>query len=351
MGKTNKFFKQVAILLSFSFGLALPSLADETFSANQAVSDFFISGDYNRNIWDPDGGGFFGTPLAGEDVLKRHKDNGYRIRGSSSYQSASGFGIQFDGVYTDKDIGAHEFTTVDLASHVYFRNDKFLIGVFGQYRHPTLTHNFPNIYGGPNILDIIVDVLADELAKISTPEQTFWGLETQGYFGDFTLNAQAGAQIFMNQHKPLGIADKALDHGYFATLGGTYFIGDNWKFDATVSHNSVRLNGDGLLGGALGLNNRLKQTNFALSTEARIPNTPMSFFARAERTNLDTGAGLDMNNDQITLGLKMSFGGAETLKAQNRSGASLNPVTMDPIGSVMMGNLFNVVNDNYNNLE
>jgi hypothetical protein len=321
--------KQTVLALSLATAFAAPVHADEVSDA-KGVSDFFISGDYNRNIWDA-------------DDFKRYKDNGYRIRGSASYQSTSGLGVQFDGVYTDKDIGYQEFSVTDIAGHVFFRNDRFLFGAFGQYRHPTLTHNFRST--GNSSEDACIDLSADEFAKVATPEQTFWGLETQGYFGDFTLNAQAGAQVFINQHKPYNVVPKLLDHGYFASLGGTYFIYDNWKVDAVISHNHIRTNGD--FGGLIGDGGSMKQSYFGLSTEGRIPNTPVSMFASAGRTNLDYGS-FGMNNDQITLGLKLSFGGAETLKSQNRSGASLNPVSMDPIGSVMMGTVFNGFYDNPN---
>lgn len=326
---TNQIFRKTAMALALTAAVSHTAMAEET-SVGQATSDFFISGDFNRNLWDP-------------DDARSSRNNGYRARASASYQSAGALGMQFDGVYTDKNLGSMEFSTTDLAAHFYVRNENFLFGVFGQYRQPNLTKNFRST-GEPSE-DASIDLSTDQIAKVATPQQSFFGVEGQGYFGDLTVSGQAGMQIFQNQARIYGQSPKLLDDGYVGTLSGTYFLHENWKVDLQVSHNRIRTNGSfGDIGGLGGLgNDDLKQTFYGFSSEARLPETPVSVFFSAGRTKLDAGS-FDMTNDQLSLGLKLSFGGADTLKAQNRRGASLNPVSLDPLGSVLVGTVFNEIN-------
>lgn len=264
--------------------------------------DTFVSGDLGRSNY------------RGEE-LPHYGDSDFNLRASSSYQNSNKFGAQFDGVYSKRNLGKANISTADLVSHLFYRNDRFLVGVFGQYRNPKL-----NMSTG----DISADISADFFSNLIVSEQAFWGAEGQAYFGDITVSGQLAKQEFINQKDLSG--QKILNDGYVASIKTRYFVKDNWKVEASYAYNNVNL-----------YQENLDQNTFGVATEYRFTDTPVSLYAQYNR-NEQGASDLSIDSNQILAGLKINFG-STTLKTLDRSGASLDPVSQSSTEALLVGNL------------
>lgn len=305
-------FKKTLLSALVASTFASAVYADEI---NGQPFDLFVSGDVGHSSYSPDG-----YPHVG--------DSDYNLRASASYQDPSKFGAQLDGVYSKRNIDKADISTADLAGHLFYRNDRFLIGVFGQYRNPKL-----NISSG----DPSADFFSRYAADIAVSEQAFWGAEGQAYFGDITVSGQLAKQEFINQ-KDISGQGTLLNDGYVANLKARYFIKDNWKVEASYAYNKININGVGIpVNGQL--TDSADQKTFGIGTEYRFTDNPVSLYAQYNRNELSIG-NWNVDSNQFLAGLKINFG-STTLKGRDQSGASLDPVSQTSTEGLLLGHYLN----------
>jgi len=259
------------------------------------------------------------------------RDNSYNIRGSFAYQGPSKLGVQFDAVYSQDKFKGSKMTTLDLAGHGFYRNDKFLVGLFGQYKQPKIHSNYISTginldLSGDNPIDsadLLVNSTIDSLSRTLASDQVFFGGEAQGYFGDLTLTGQIARQEFVNQKdfsSDVTNGGKVYKHGSVASAKADYFINNNWRVTGGFSYNTVDMLSDV----------SYDTKKYSLNTEYRLDNYPVSFYADYTRNKLSLELSDITQNkfdaDAIMLGMKWNFG-SDTLKSRNRSGASLDPIS------------------------
>lgn len=256
-----------------------------------------------------------GDNLGLEDAgLDDFDDFQAEVRTSASYQFAS-FGVQADMVFNYQSLDLPEvggFTildsvkTTDIAGHVFWRNDGFLIGAFGQY--------------GLTSADLFESVGLDV-------DRVYAGAEAQAYWGNFTLYAQAGYQSADLGFGGLGAGLDEVD-GFFVNAEARYFVTDNWKAFLKGGYNTASLDVEAL-------DFELDFDTFTVGggTEYRFDNSPISVFANAEYINSETDGLTDFglaeegefDSVKVMAGLKLNLG-TQTLIERDRSGASLDPV-------------------------
>lgn len=277
--------------------------------------DSFIAGDLGRGRYS-DGYGI------SDDQAVRFNDNSYGLRGSFAYTTASKVGVQFDGAFRKEDMKSAKLTNTDLAGHLFYRNERFLLGGIAQYSMPKVRNNLG--YGNSDessdaLFNLFIrDPSANELNKVATTDQAFFGVEGQGYFGDLTVTGQLARQEFINQKAPWSdiSSDSALfKHGLVATAKADYFINDNWKVDAKYTHNKTY----GDVSDSTG-------HNFKIGTEYLFTTQPISIYANYTHDKFDFLGQSEFKTDSVMAGIKIGFGGPSTLKARSQSGASLDPI-------------------------
>ena len=279
--------------------------------AKQDAFDTFVSGDIGRTNYSSDG-----FPNGN---LPNINSTDFNLRASASYTAPNNFGGQVDGVYSKRSLGRADVSTADIAGHLFYRNDKFLVGGFAQYRNPDFNYTSNDISS-----DLYVNVLANSFIS----EQVFWGAEGQVFLGDVTVYGQAGKQTFVNQHDISG--QKILDDGYFANIKARYFIKDNWKADAGYVYSKSNLNSGGFEG-----ENSANQYTLSLATEYRLTDSPVSLYALYNYNQASIGS-FNVDSDQLFAGVKFNFG-SNSLKIRDRSGASLDPLSQTPTAAVLLG--------------
>lgn len=319
-----KIIKLSALIIST---FALNAQADENSSF-----DMFISGEAGYNQTSPkiDESLYLGE--GGAYSLSNSNDTSYKTRASFSYTDPNQFGLQVDGVYARNGMDKSTASTVDLAGHAFYRNDKYLLGAITQYRKPSLKLNEGYGY-------FPTDILA--------PDQFFWGAEGQAYLGKFTLYGQIARQEFINQSN-YGYAELGSglgDHGLALSLKARYFINDNWRVDGSYAYNKVYLNnsilGDTDIYSEIGKS--ANQNTFGLATEYRFANKPYSITASYEHTSIDLFGGLfSVDTNRAMVGFRLNFG-KDSLKSRDQSGASLDPISQDALFSTAIGSLYNQI--------
>lgn len=272
--------------------------------------DAFFSGAYGRTKYKG------GVDLS-SDATTTMRDNSYNLRGSFAYQDPSKLGVQFDAVYSQDDMKNAKMTTLDLAGHAFYRNDKFLLGIFGQFKQPKL-HN-KDIFTGNSASDFSANTVINLQNNLLVSDQAFFGAEAQGYFGDLTLTGQIARQNFINQKDfSADVSSDIYKRGSVATAKADYFVNDNWKVTGGYSFNDVT----GLAS--------YDTKKYSLGTEYRLINYPVSFYADYNRNKLSLdGEGLNgskFETDAVMLGMRWNFG-SDSLKSRYRSGASLDPIS------------------------
>ncbi len=297
-------FKKTIISAIIVSAFATTAYADE---AKQDAFDTFVSGDIGQTHYSPDG-------------LPNINSTDFNLRASASYTAPNSFGGQVDGVYSKRSLGRVDVSTVDLAGHLFYRNENYLIGGFAQYRNPDFNYTGHDVSGD----QFVVNWLADSLIS----EQVFWGAEGQVFLGDVTVYGQAGKQTFVNQRDISG--QKILDDGYFANIKARYFINDNWKVDAGYAYNKSNLTGS-LFQNA----NSADQYTLSLATEYRFTDSPVSLYALYNH-NQASFSSLNVDSDQLFAGIKVNFG-SSSLKSRDRSGASLDPLSQTATAAVLLG--------------
>jgi predicted porin len=308
-------FKKTILTAFVASTFASAVYADE---AKVQPFDFFVSGDVGHSSYRPD----HSPSVGGTD---------FNFRGSASYQDPSKFGAQLDGVYSSRDLGRADLSTADLAGHLFYRNERFLVGVFGQYRNPKL--NVSHSSSGDLSRDTSVDFISRYAADLVVSEQAFWGAEGQAYFGDITVSGQLAKQEFINQRDISG--QQLINDGYVANLKAKYFVQDNWKVEASYAYNEVKFNN----GFGSQSSNTTEQQTFGIGTEYRFTDNPVSLYAQYNRNEISDGS-WNVDSNQFFAGLKINFG-STTLKARDQSGASLDPVSQSSSEGLNLGHYLN----------
>ena len=280
--------------------------------------DMFVSGDLGYSHYSPDGG-------------KSDSDKTYNLRASVAYQDPSHFGGQVDAVYSKYDIGRNSVSNVDLAGHLFYRNEQYLLGGFVQYRKPSMTAN-RDFSADPIIGAWVNRILINEFVS----EQVFWGVEGQAYFGDVTVSGQLAKQEFVNQ-TDLSVGN-VLKDGYVANIKAKYFINENWKVDAGFNYNKTNLSETFFNNSSTSID----QKTYSIGTEYRFVEHPVSLYAQYSHNEINLGGG-GLDSDQLMAGVKFNFG-STSLKGRDRSGASLDPISQQPAGAIELGNAFNSLN-------
>lgn len=305
-------FKKTLLSALVASTFASAVYADES---NSQPFDLFVSGDVGHSSYSPDGY----PNVGGTD---------YNLRASASYQDPSKFGLQLDGVYSKRNLDKADISTVDLAGHLFYRNERFLVGAFGQYRNPKL-----NI----STNDYSANFISNYAADIAVSEQAFWGVEGQAYFGDITVSGQLAKQQFINQ-KDISGQGTLLNDGYVANLKARYFLKDNWKVEASYAYNKININQGGIpVNGDF--TNTADQQSFGIGTEYRLTDNPLSMFAQYNRNQISIG-NWNVDSNQFFAGLKINFG-STSLKARDQSGASLDPVSQTSTEGLLLGHYLN----------
>jgi hypothetical protein len=230
-------------------------------------------------------------------------------------------GVQFDGAFRKQDMKSANLTNTDLAGHLFYRNERFLLGGIAQYSMPKVRYDLG--YKGDSSSDLLDlwlrDPSANEYNKALTTDQAFFGVEGQGYFGDLTVTGQLARQEFINQQAPwadLSGDHELFKHGLVATAKADYFINDNWKVDAKYTYNKTY--GDASPDST--------GHNFKVGTEYLFTTQPVSIYANYTHDRFDLFGQSDYKTDSVMAGIKIDFGGPSTLKARSQSGASLDPI-------------------------
>jgi hypothetical protein len=302
-----------------------PGLNLKTYEAG--TIDAFVSGAYGRSKYKGD--------ISSDSTTNSIRDDSYNIRGSFAYQGPSKLGVQFDAVYSQDKYKSSKMTSIDLAGHGFYRNDRFLLGLFGQYKQPkinsssTWTDAFDGPFDSDDIpINFLANALQENISRTFASEQVFFGGEAQGYFGDLTLTGQIARQEFINQKDLSSDASvgKAYKHGNVASARADYFINNNWRVTGGFSYNTVDMFTESSTTSGLSYDTK----KYSLNTEYRLDNYPVSFYADYTRNNLSLEFQDGLNNkfdaDAIMLGMKWNFG-SDSLKSRNRSGASLDPIS------------------------
>jgi hypothetical protein len=226
------------------------------------------------------------------------------IRASAAYQFSNGFAIQSDVVFNHQGLGddvifdGANVASVDVAGHAFYRNESFLLGVFGQYGMTSPDIGFP------------IDI-----------DRFYAGGEAQGYFGNFTLYAQGGWQ-----GQDLAPIDEEPD-GFFVNAEARYFAGDNLK---------LAINGGYA---TLGSDDEFDANTIQVggSIEYRLDDNPLSVFGNVNYSETEIeNTDIEFSDVRVMAGLKLNLG-TQTLLERDRGGATLDPVKAPGLTTIFVG--------------
>jgi len=190
--------------------------------------------------------------------------------------------------------------TTAVGAHLFVRkNEKFLIGAVGQV-------NFNNV----------------SFAIFDTKmNQYFAGGEAQVYLKKVTLTAQVAYRNDDSGWFYYG-PDSSSQSGVIATGQAKLFINSNWSLAAKGEYSSIKLD-------EYYYDIKVDQWRIGLTTERRLTSLPVSFILKANYGE-SKFYGLKLNDLRFGAGLKINFG-SKSLKARDRSGASLEGFKAEPL--------------------
>ncbi|MDP1863740.1 MAG: hypothetical protein Q8K52_07535 [Thiobacillus sp.] len=210
-----------------------------------------------------------------------------------AYTDKSGFGGQLDLGYFRQN---YDDSNVDLsfreaATHLYYRNQGWLAGIFAQQRKYYTNGDSNNV------------------------KANFLGLEGQVYLDNMTLYGQLGQGKWKYSS---GTTDPAV----MATLELRYFMRENLRLDASINY----LKEDA---GTL-FKYVWNQKTYGVGAEYRFSGIPLSVLGRYEYADENQNTGSSANNQRLLIGVKLNFG-KDSLRKSDREGASLKPISKDLI--------------------
>lgn len=294
------------------------------------------------NQWDGYISGAVGVTTYGDDYTSNTNGLGIKSTGPSgearasvAYTDKSGFGAQLDNVYSDyvtygngtnNNNLRNSISNFDMAAHLFYRTNKYLVGVYGQRTTYSTQYSGNGTTGGYNNLD----------------RAYFLGGEGQYYFERATIYGQAGYQTYGYTYTSTNGTDynfsNSAPSGYTASLQGRYYVKDNWRLDALYGYGTTsRSTNEGFSGYNYQYSQKQISNLITLGTEYRLDNSPISFFGRYDYgTSSSNGSGsattypsfnssMNLSSNTVLLGIKITFG-TGTLIEQDRRGVTLNPV-------------------------
>lgn len=210
---------------------------------------------------------------------------------SLAYTTNSGYGAQLDAVYFNQKFDRFDwdFGTEDVVGHMYYRNDKWLLGFFDQQRKYVIEGDGNGV------------------------KSEFMGLEGQLFIDQVTLYGQLGQAEWKYDY------GRPKDKGDLAALEARYFLNDNLRLDGAVNYLKQEF---AISGG------EWDQTTYSVGGEYRLPNSPLSFFAKYEFADESESSGFEGEHQRLFLGLKLNFG-KDSLRQSDRDGAGLKPISKD----------------------
>lgn len=288
-------------------GAALTAMTTTVFAADLSAPylepvavanpwDAFVSGAGGYTWFDADDLGFDSADIGLDDFAAE-------ARASASYQFHGGFGIQTDFVfnYQALDFGQPDGISVDnknvdLAFHAFYRNDRFLVGAFGQYGFSSLN------VGGSGI----------------DTDRYYIGGEAQAYFDRATLYVQGGFQGL-----DLPFDDEDVD-GFFIKGEARYFATDDLKLAIYAGYDTLDVFGTDL-----------DTIHVGGTAEYRFTDTPFSAFLDVEyRSTEESSFDEEISQTRFLAGVKLNLG-TQTLFERDRYGATLNPVRPGALGGLI----------------
>jgi len=250
--------------------------------------------------------GFVSLAVGGESVTDSFSGNatGISLTGAASVEAAFSnmLGFQGDVVLqsrnqTERSASFSNFQG-DIAAHGFYREPgQFLVGGFIQAGSDTQVGN-GNHFNEAGI------------------ERLYGGGEGQLCWGDFTLYGQAALQEGSDGESPLAF-------GYVADVEARYFLTPNLKLDGHVGLDHLDANS---------FSDALTKVNVGVGAEYRLDGSPISVFAQYDHVHrlFDNGFAYNIDDNRFLAGVKFNIG-ADTLEERDHSGASLKPVTFDPL--------------------
>lgn len=236
----------------------------------------------------------------------------YAVNGSVALPLSQSIGIQADVSHSQDLMNLPVGTklnnkTTAVGAHLFTRsNEKFLVGLIGQV-------NFNQVSTSGYSIDT---------------NQYFAGGEAQAYLKNVTLTAQVayrkddlGSFGYSPDSESLSLT------GVIATAQAKLFINSNWSLAAKGEYSHTNF------GAGIGTDVGMNQWRLGLITERRLSSVPVSIFFKANygETKIEE---VKLNDTRVVIGVKINFG-SQSLKARDRSGASLEGFKADtlvPIG-------------------
>jgi len=150
------------------------------------------------------------------------------------------------------------------------------------------------------------------------------GIEGQAYLGNLTLYGQVGhLWQFNGYYSP---SDHDGHDNWFAQLDARYFVSPSTKIEGKIGY----INGSiwGYTDGEYSANG----VTFGAEVEHQLKVLPFSVFARFNGLIDNQYETRPVHQYAAALGIRIRFGGADTLQAQDRNGATLTVYDFSPIG-------------------
>jgi hypothetical protein len=207
----------------------------------------------------------------------------YDLAASLAYTHESKWGGQLDYINFQQAFKSPypRSAATDIAGHLYFRDNEWLVGGFIQKRKYFL-----------NSIDI-------------DTHERFLGVEGQIYRENMTFYGQLGNDKWTDFTGDI--------NGNFVATKLTYFVNDNLNVSGGVD--LVREDKNGY---------SYSQNSYKLGIEGRMTNSPLSIFAGYTRINEWDNSTWNVSTDIFLIGGKLNFGKG-TLRSSGREGASLMP--------------------------
>lgn len=276
-------------------------------------------GEQQRNVpWDAyfaTFGGYNWSNYEYNGYEEDFEDFSYGARASGSYDFQNGINLQKDFVFSRKEFGLDfnsgpfsgdvNTTDMDVATHIFYQNSEYLLGVIAQIGRTTF-----------DFASFAVDT-----------NRLYVGGEAQHYFGKFTLYGQVAYEKTKSDGVGFYGGGSLSSDGVIASLQGRYFFNENWRFDAKGTYTFQQFDADGL---------ELDAWTLSAGTEYKFSDTPFSLTSDLSWTTADN-LGTETQNTTFLVGVKMNLG-AETLMERDRGGATLDPIeAYKPIEDLYIG--------------
>lgn len=228
----------------------------------------------------------------------------YSVNASVALPISQSIGLQADVSHSQDlmnlpyDVKLNNKST-SVGAHLFVRkSDKFLLGAIGQV-------NFNTISTSGYSIDM---------------NQYFVGGEAQAYLKNVTLTAQVAYR--KDEVGSFGYGPSSFGQsGVIATAQAKLFINSNWSLAAKGEYSNIKFSDS--------YDVNIDQWRLGLITERRLSSVPVSLLFKANygESKVD---GMKLRDTRFVVGIKINFG-SQSLKARDRSGASLEGFKADAL--------------------